>query len=61
MDFSSRLKTMLWGFPRGPVVKNQPCNAGDMDSIPDQRTMIPHATEQLSAHALKSTAIKCLH
>ena len=59
MDLSSHLKTMLWGFPRGPVVKNQPCNARDVDSIPDQRTMIPHATEQLSPHALEPTDPEC--
>ena len=33
-------------FPGGPVVKNQPCNAGDMGSIPGQGTKILHATEQ---------------
>ena len=30
------------------VIKNLPCNAGDMGSIPGQGTMIPHATEQPS-------------
>ena len=26
-------------FPDGPVVKNLPCNAGDVDSIPGQGTV----------------------
>ena len=34
-------------FPGGPVVKNLPCNAGDVGSIPGQGTKIPHVTEQL--------------
>ena len=38
-------------FPRGPVVKNPPCNAGDAGSIPGQGTKIPHAIEQLSQRA----------
>ena len=28
----------------GPVVKNPPCNAGDIDSIPGGGTMIPHVS-----------------
>ena len=35
-------------FPGDPVVKNLPCNAGDVGSIPDRGTKISHATEQLS-------------
>ena len=34
--------------PGGPVVKNLPCEAGDVDSISGQETEIPHAAEQLS-------------
>ena len=34
-------------FPGGPVVRNPPCNAGDMGSIPGQRTEVPHAMGQL--------------
>ena len=34
-------------FPRGPVVKNQPCNAGDDDLIPGRVTKTSHAVEQL--------------
>ena len=36
--------------PRGPVVKNPTCNAGDAGSIPGQGTQIPHAIELLSLH-----------
>ena len=39
-------------FPGDPVVKNPPCDARDMDSIPGQRTKIPHAEEQLSPRAI---------
>ena len=38
-------------FPDSPVVKNPPCNAGDIDSIFGQGTKIPHAVEQLSSWA----------
>ena len=40
-----------WDFPDGPVVKNPSGNAGDMGSIPGQRTKIPRAAEQLSLSA----------
>ena len=33
------------------VVKNLPCNAGDVGLIPDQETTIPHAAEELSPPA----------
>ena len=29
-------------FPGGPVIKNPPCNAGDVGSVPGQGTEIPH-------------------
>ena len=35
-------------FPHGPVVRNSPCNAGDMDLIPGQGTRIPWDMGQLS-------------
>ena len=38
-------------FPGGPVVKNLPCNAGDMGSIPGRGPKIPHAMGQLSRRA----------
>ena len=40
-------------FPGSPVVKNLPCNAGDMGSSPGWGTGISHASEQLS-HALQA-------
>ena len=38
------------GLPGGPVVKNPPCNAGDVGSIPGQGTKTTCAVEQLSPH-----------
>ena len=35
-------------FPGGPVIKNPPCNTGDVGSIPGQGTRIPRAAGQLS-------------
>ena len=43
-------------FPGGSVVKNLPANAGDMDSIPDPGTKIPHAAEQLSLCTITAKA-----
>ena len=40
-----------WDFPGGPVVKNPPSSAGDLDSIPGLETRIPHAAGQLSLRA----------
>ena len=37
------------------MVKNLPCNAGDVGSIPDRRTKIPHGSEQLTLHAATKT------
>ena len=34
------------------MVKNPPCNAGDIGSIPGLGTKIPHAMEQLSPHTV---------
>ena len=41
-------KKQKWDFPGSPVVKNLPSNAGDVGSIPGQRTEIPHTSGQLS-------------
>ena len=38
---------MMRDSPGGLVVKNPPCNAGDVSSIPGQGTKIPHAIQQL--------------
>ena len=45
--FVQILFQVLWDFPGGPVVKNLPCNAGDLGSIPGCKTKILHAMEQL--------------
>ena len=37
----------IWDFAGVPVVKNLPCNAGDLGSIPGCKTKILHAMEQL--------------
>ena len=47
---------MVADFPSGPVVKNPPCNAEEVGSIPAQGTKIPHAVEQLSQHTAISEA-----
>ena len=45
-------KTELVGdFPGGPMIKNPPCNAGDVGSIPGWGTKMPHAAEKLSLRA----------
>ena len=45
-------------FLGGRVVENLHSNAGDLGSIPDQGTKIPHAIGQLSLHAtVKSPCI----
>ena len=43
-------------FPGGPVVKNPPSYAGDVDSIPDQGNKITHAVGKLSLCATNSWA-----
>ena len=52
------LKYLSGDFPDAPVVKNLPCNAKDMGSVPGLGTKIPHATEQLS---LCATTTEPLH
>ena len=45
-------------FPGGPVVRNLPCNAKDMGSVPGRATKTPHAMEQLSPCAqLESSSV----
>ena len=44
-------------FPGGPVVKNPPCNAGDVGPTPGQGTKIPHALAQLSPRATTREAM----
>ena len=45
-------------FPGGPVVKNLPSNAGDVDSIPGRGTKIPLATGQLSPRATTTELVR---
>ena len=40
-------------FPGGPMVKNLPCNAEDVGSIPGWGTRIPHAVRYLSPDAAR--------
>ena len=51
---------MFRDFPGGPVVKNQPYNAGNVGSIPGQGTKIPHAVGQLSPHTT-TPKLACLN
>ena len=45
MTPATALKLQQQGdFCGGPMVKNMPCNAGDVGTIPCQRTKILHAT-----------------
>ena len=45
----TEIEKVIWrDFPGVPVVKNLPCNAGDMSLIPGWGTKIPHGAEQLS-------------
>ena len=54
------LKTFdCWDFHCGPVVKNPPCNAGDVGLIPGWGTKIPHATEQLSPYVITRESVQC--
>ena len=42
-------------FPGGPLVKNLPCSAGDVGSIPSWGIQILQAVRLLSPHALEPT------
>ena len=46
----------FWDFPGGPLVKNLPCNPGDMGLIPGLGTKIPQAVEQFSPQATTEPA-----
>ena len=51
------LKWKIEDFPGGPVVKNPPSNAEDMDLIPGQGTKIPHTPGQLSPSCATSREV----
>ena len=59
-----KIKNLIKEAPRdftgGPMLKNPPSNAGDVGSIPDQGTKIPHAAGQLSPRAT-TTEPGCLN
>ena len=40
------------------MVKNLPSNAGDVDSIPGERTKIPHAMGQLRLYAATTESLR---
>ena len=42
---------ILRDFAGAPVVKNPPCNAGAMGSVPGQGTKTPYAVQRLSTQA----------
>ena len=46
-------------FPGGPVVKNLPCNSGDMGLISGWGTKIPHAMGKLSPGATAAEPAPC--
>ena len=48
-------KTYYRDFPGGPVVKNLPCSARDVSSIPGQGAKIAQATGQVSPHVTTKT------
>ena len=39
--------------PGGPVIKNPPCNAVDVGSVPGREVEIPHAAKQLRPNTAK--------
>ena len=47
-----QIKIANGNFLGGPVVKNMPSNAGDVDLIPDQGPKIPYALGQLNLRTI---------
>ena len=47
-----------WGFPGSPMVKNPPCNAGDLGGILSCESKIPHAAGQQSPCTI-TTKLAC--
>ena len=48
-------------FPRGPVVKNLPSNAGDEGLIPGQGNAITHTNKEAHAPQLQSPKVWIPH
>ena len=56
-DSSVFLKEVsFWNFSGGLLVENLPSSAGDVGSVPNQGSMIPHATERLSVCTTRKSA-----
>ena len=49
MENNTKKKKECGDFPGDPVVKNPPCNAGDVGSVPSQWTKIPHAGANMTS------------
>ena len=49
-----QLQNQFGDFPGDPVVKNPPCNPGDLGLNPGQGPKIPHAPEQRNLCTLES-------
>ena len=56
---AKHLNVLNRDFPGSPVVKNLPSNAGDLGSISDWGTKIPHAMGQLSLSATTKDPLHC--
>ena len=50
-EFNILKINQCWDFLGGPVVRNPPCNAEDVGSIPGRRTKTPLAMKQLIPRA----------
>ena len=60
LDFPQTfVKSPFRDFLGGTVVKNSPCNAGDMDLIPGQGTRIPWDMGQLSLSTAATVPTCC--
>ena len=49
-------KVSFWNFSGGLLVENLPSSAGDVGSVPNQGSMIPHATERLGVCTTRKSA-----
>ena len=52
-------KVLNRDFPGGPVIRSQPCNAGNTGLIPDRRTRIPYAAEKLVLRTTTRESVCC--
>ena len=56
--YSHQEWTLRWDFPAGLAVKNPPCNAGDVGSIPGQGIKIPQPVGQLSPRTTTTELVR---